>query len=81
MLEEHKLDIEAAPVGFEEASRLGGTSPHSALRRCSSSAMSSDASRDQPSLVLKLTMRIGLLYCPSIRRLATSGGSPLQQKG
>jgi hypothetical protein len=41
-----------------------GTSPRSAQRWLSSMAISSETSREQPSAVLKLTTRTGLLYAP-----------------
>ena len=46
-----------------------GTSSYSIRRRRSSSAMSLVTSRDQPSAVLKATMRAGWPYWPSIRLL------------
>jgi len=42
-----------------------GTSSYSMYRRRSSSAMSKVTSRDQPSAVLKATIRTGFSYCPS----------------
>src|SRR6266404_5829426 len=44
-----------------------GTSSYSAKRRRSSSAISRVTSRDQPSAVLKATMRVGWPYWPSMR--------------
>jgi hypothetical protein len=41
-----------------------GTSSYSTQRRRSSSAMSKVTSRDQPSAILKATMRTGFSYCP-----------------
>jgi len=53
----------------------GGISPRSADAWASSAAISSLASRDQPSAVLKATMRTGGEYWPSSRWRISVGRS------
>jgi hypothetical protein len=68
-----------APWASKKSIRKSGTAPCSAHRSRSSSATSSETSRDHPSSVLNATTRTGLLRWPSIyersRRLGARGAS------
>lgn len=81
MLEEHELDIDAAPVGFEEAleARRDLTALSAAPLQLLGNVLRCIA---RPALAgVEADDADRAAYCPSIRWLATSGGSLLQRKG